>query len=55
MTTISYSLDMAGQSIEGQGIFVDLGDSSASVTVSSTDRDTADEIADGIVASLEPE
>ncbi|MFC5177689.1 hypothetical protein [Nocardioides taihuensis] len=55
VTTISYSLDMAGQSVEGQGIFVDLGDSSASITVSSSDRDTADEIADGIVASLDQE
>jgi hypothetical protein len=53
VTTISYSLDMAGQSVEGQGIFVDLGDTSASITVSSSDRDTSDEIADGIVASLD--
>lgn len=53
VTTISYSIDMAGQSIVGTGVYVDLGDSSASITVSATDRDTADEIADTIVGSLQ--
>jgi hypothetical protein len=53
VTTISYSLDMAGQSIQGQGIYVDLGDQSASITVSSTDRDTADAIGETIVDSLQ--
>lgn len=55
VTTISYSLEMAGTAIEGQGIYVDLGSEAASITVSSADRDTADEIADGIVGSLATE
>jgi len=38
--------------VEGEAVFVETGKSAVSLTVSATERDTTDEIAEGILDSL---
>ena len=51
-TVLVYELDAADIHVEGEAVFVETGKSAVSLTVSATERDTTDEIAEGILDSL---
>jgi hypothetical protein len=51
-TLLVYELEAADLHVQGEAVFVETDEGAVSLTVSATERDTADEIAGGIVDSL---
>jgi hypothetical protein len=51
-TVVVYELEVTGKTAQGEALFVDVGGSPVSVTVTASERETTDEIADRIVDTL---
>jgi hypothetical protein len=51
-TVVVYELELLENTVQGEALFVDAGDGPVSVTVSASDRDTTDEISEGILDTL---
>jgi len=52
VTAVSYEVDFGSGPVQGEGIYVDVGDGPVAVTVTSSDRDTTDEVADQILDTM---
>ena len=49
---VVYEAEFSGRAVQGEGIYVDVGDGPVAVTVSAFDRDTTAEVADQILDTL---
>jgi hypothetical protein len=49
---VVYEAEFSGVAVQGEGIYVDVGDGPVAVTVSASERETTDEISEGILDTL---
>jgi hypothetical protein len=50
---VVYEAEFSGRAVQGEGIYVDVGEGPVSVTVSAFDRDTTEDVADRILDTLD--
>jgi hypothetical protein len=49
---VVYEAEFSGQAVQGEGIYVELGDGVVAVTITASEQDTVDEISEGILGSM---